>query len=728
ELHRLLESQAYRLAYWRVASDEVNYRRFFDVNDLAALRMENESVFEATHRLVFELLAQGLIDGLRIDHPDGLYDPAQYFERLQSRAAALAPPVAAADAAAAVRAQSRPRVRSSKADLPLYLVVEKITAAFEHLPRAWPVHGTTGYRFANVVNGLLIDGRSRARFDRIYRAFSGDSRDWGTIAYESKRLIIETSLASELNVLAQALTRIARASRRTRDLTLHSLKSALAEIIACFPVYRTYSIASASSEDRRYIEWAVAAARRRGAAVDTAVYDFTRGVLLGEGASADPAIGAAARAFTMKFQQVTAPAVAKGVEDTALYRFDRLVAVNEVGGDPEIFGVSVRAFHADAQRRAREWPHELNATSTHDTKRSEDVRARIGVLTEMPADWRRSLVRWSRMNRARRREMDGAPAPSRTDEYLLYQTLIGTLPLEAAMGGPADTPRANLALSDDYRGRIEAYMIKAAREAKSRSSWSSIDRAYEAALVEFIRGALEPRPGNLFLPDIVALTSRIAHAGLLNALTQTLCKLTTPGIPDLYQGTELWDFSLVDPDNRRAVDYELRRRRLAELEGLRSLPRSELAGHARGLAESLADGRAKLFVIWRALQCRRAAEDLYTHGEYLPLAASGARAAHLCAFARRRGTEVAITIAPRLYLTLARECAGVPLGEPAWGDTHIELPEELPTGMLDSVFDGARVRAQECGARRVLLAKEVLASFPVALLTGTLAQQQPPPP
>lgn len=696
ELHALLESQAYRLAYWRVASDEINYRRFFDVNDLAALRMDNEAVFEATHRLVLELLAQGKVDGLRIDHTDGLYDPAGYFRRLQRRAAALGAGAREPDAPLAA------------GELPIYLVVEKITAAFERLPEDWAVHGTTGYGFANVVNGLLIDGGARSRLDRIYRAFIGEPLEWANVAYEAKRFIVATSLAAELNVITNQLARIAGASRRTRDLTRNSLKAALTEIIACFPVYRTYVVSSVSSEDRRYIDWAAAAARRRGVAIDAAVYDFVRGILLGEGPGAEPAVAAAARAFTMKLQQVTAPVTAKGLEDTAFYRFTRLVSVNEVGGDPDSFGTSVRAFHADAQYRARKWPHELLASSTHDTKRSEDVRARIDVLSEMPAEWRGALARWSRMNRARTRTVDDLPAPSRNDEYLLYETLVGTLPLEAA----------EETLPADYCGRIEAYMVKAVREAKTRSSWSSVNPAYETALQEFIRGILEPRAGNLFFADLVATAGRIARFGLLGSLSQTLLKLTAPGVPDTYQGTELWDFSLVDPDNRRPVDYELRRRLLHELGGWGALPSSEVAARARKLLDSLPDGRAKLYVISRTLQWRRAHEVLLNHGEYLPLRTAGPRAAHLCAFARRHGEEVCITVVPRLYRKLMQHEADWPLGGRVWSGTRVELPANLPAGMLVGLFDGARLSVRQLDGRRALPVEEVLESFPVALLAA----------
>jgi len=682
-LHRLLENQAYRLAYWRVASDEINYRRFFDVNDLAALRMENETVFEATHRLVLELIASGKVDGLRIDHPDGLYDPAQYFRRLQSRVAA---------------ARQVSLLGGQKA-LPLYLVVEKITADFEPLREDWAVHGATGYRFVNVVNGLFIDGAARARLDRIYRTFTEERTSWDELARQAKQLVVDTSLAAELNVLAGELSRIARSRRSTRDFTQRNLRQALGEVIACFPVYRTYIAADGvAQEDRRYIDWALALARRRDTSTDRAVYDFIRSILLAD----DPA--GAARRFAMRFQQVTAPVTAKGVEDTALYRFDRLVSLNEVGGEPDHFGTSVRAFHADARHRALHWPHELLATSTHDTKRSEDVRARIDVLSEIPREWRSMLDRWKQMNRSRRKDVEGLASPSPNDEYLLYQTLIGTLPLD--FGARASAPDAARDASlQSYVERVESYMVKAIREAKVRTSWANINEAYEDAVRQFVRSILEPRPANLFLADLWAAVERIVRFGLLSSLSQTLCKLAAPGVPDIYQGTELWDFSLVDPDNRRPVDYETRRRMLAQIGP------APTASQARETADSLADGRAKLLLIRRALELRRANPDLFAYGTYLPLRVAGPRSAHLIAFMRRRNGRAAIALAPRLYARLD--------GTDRWGDTRVEIPRRMRLSSMTNVLDGTAVPIHESGGRQVLTAAEIFSSFPVALLATT---------
>ena len=687
-LHDLLEAQAFRPAYWRVASDDINYRRFFDVNDLAALRVEHEAVFEATHRLVLELIGSGALDGLRIDHIDGLYDPLGYLRRLREHIG---------------------RAAHDGADgRSMYLVVEKITASFERLPAHWPVDGETGYHFANVVNRLLIDRGSKGRMGRIYRAFIGEPRHWPDIAYDCQHRVLRQALASELNMAANLLARIAHGDRRTRDFTLNSLWEALAEVIACFPVYRTYVTDHVSESDRRYIDWAIAAARRRGSSVEQPVFDFVRSALLLELPAQNESARERMRRFAMKFQQITAPTTAKGIEDTALYRFNRLVSLNEVGGEPELYGASIRLFHTDAQYRARHWPNEMLATSTHDTKRSEDVRARIGVLSEMPVAWRQAVARWHRMNRMRRREIGGLPAPSPNDEYLLYQTLIGTWPLE----------KPDEAGLEAYRERLEAYMLKAAREAKAHTSWAFANADYEDALVQFVRAMLEDREGNLFLSDFCAFNERVVRFGLLNGLSQALLKLTAPGVPDIYQGNEIWHFSLVDPDNRRAVDYEGRRQLLA---ALASAPAE--GSLAQELAQNIVDPRCKLHLHLRTLELRRRDPQLFERGDYLPLKVIGRRSPHLCAFARRLERRLAVVLAPRLYLKLMGAGSAVgnlwrpPLGPDVWQDTAVQLPSDADTPLL-GVLDGAQVPRIEAEGRPGISAATALRSFPVALLTS----------
>jgi (1->4)-alpha-D-glucan 1-alpha-D-glucosylmutase len=654
-LHRLLERQHYRVAYWRVASDEINYRRFFEIADLAALRQEAPGVFEATHALVERLCRLPGVDGLRIDHPDGLADPKRYFERLGE---------------ATRRAGARP-----------WIVVEKIVAGHESLPPDWPVDGTTGYRFANLLTGLFIDRAAETRFDRLYQRFTGDRRSFGEIAYASRMLVMGTTLAAELATAAARLARIAAGNRFTRDYTESGLRRALAEVAAHFPVYRTYVTARGASDlDRRHIEWAVDKARRASRIADPGVFDFIRAVLLLEIAPEDGERRDEMVKFVLRFQQVTAPVVAKGVEDTAFYRYHRLAALNEVGNEPETFGFTLKAFHAASEDRARNWPQTMIASSTHDTKRSEDVRARLAVLTEVPSAWRLMLRRWSTMMRNARGEVNGARAPSAADEYLFYQALLGICPPEA--------PDAKA-----LRERLSAYMLKAVREAKERTSWINPDEEYEAALQRFIAQAFD---NPLFMRDVAEAARRIGRLGLLAGLSQALLKVASPGVPDYYQGTELWDFSLVDPDNRRPVDFEARRSLL------------DKTAFSDGLLAELEGGAAKLWVIRQGLALRQAFPDVYAQPAYAPLCADAGREENVCAFSLSSGERRIVAVAPRLFASLMEEGDLAPLGAKAWGAARLPVPP----GRYDNVLTGETVEAGEKG---VVLA-ELLARFPVALL------------
>lgn len=686
-LHDLLQAQAYRLAYWRVAADEINYRRFFDINDLAALRMGNPEVFEATHRLVRELLARGYVNGLRIDHPDGLYAPKEYFDRLQAMAAALAP----------ATAEDNPR--------PLYLVVEKILAVHEHLPESWAIHGTTGYDFAAACSGLFVDGSAEDAFTRIYQGFIRAHPDYDEIVRANKHLIMETSLAGELQVLASQLTRLAKGDRRTCDFTFNSLRGALAEIVASFPVYRTYvADCETAADDVRYVEWAVGVAKKRSQAADTSIFDFVREVLLARQGQGSEDYRQAACAFAMKFQQYSSPVMAKAVEDTTFYQYNRLLALNEVGAEPHRFGVSLAAFHRENQERARRWPHAMLAGSTHDSKRSEDVRARLSALSEMADAWHRALSRWTKLNRSKRRKLDTERAPSRNDEYLLYQTLLGIWPFEAA---DAD---ALAALAQ----RAEAYMIKAVREAKAHSSWINPNADYEAATGDFVRALLAPEPNNLFLRDFAPFAQRVARVGAFNSLAQVLLRLTSPGVPDIYQGSELWDFSLVDPDNRRPVDYAQRQAALQSVKA--ACAEDGAAACAAALLEQLQDGQIKLFLTWKALALRRACEALFRDGDYLPLKTHGARAEQLCAFARHAAGETLVVLVPRLFGSLMAGDDRLPVGEAVWGDSWVELPPERLhvkwiNALTDQTFD-----TQSLGEAHGLRLARVFETFPYALL------------
>ncbi|MEJ2686622.1 MAG: malto-oligosyltrehalose synthase [Gammaproteobacteria bacterium] len=687
-LHRLLERQAYRLSYWKVAADEINYRRFFDINDLAGLRMDNPEVFEATHALVLELIATGSLDGLRIDHPDGLYDPLGYYRRLQS---------------AITNALDAEHGPAGTASVPRYVVVEKILASYERLPADWPVHGTTGYEYAALLNGLFVNPASERTLTRLYTRFIGRTLDFDDLLYERKRLIIQTTLSSELTVLANSLDAIAQSDRHTRDFTLNGLRDALIQVVACFPVYRTYVTTERVSEaDVRYVDWAISQAEKRMPAADVSILAFIRSILLVDRTAPHSSeLLARVVQFAMKFQQYTAPAMAKGLEDTALYVYNRLVSVNEVGDDPRHLGTSVGAFHHANQERLQNWPHAMLATSTHDAKRSEDVRARINVLSEVSEQWRVHLSRWSRVNRSKKRIVDGQPAPSRNDEYLLYQTLIGAWPLE-----PLDEQGL-----DTFRERIEAYMLKAAREAKVDTSWINPNTEYEEAITDFVRRLFGTNGRTPFLADFLPFQARVARFGLLNSLSQTLLKLLSPGVPDLYQGTELWTFSLVDPDNRRAVDFQHRRALLEEL--VRRSARESLQQLTRELCDTLHDGRAKLYLAWRALGLRRDDPELFQLGDYLPLATDGPCAAHLCAFARRRKGREIVAIAPRWFATLGHGDGSPDAFMPTLPDTTVELPS---AGPFTDALTGRTVEPTEGNGHYRVQADRVLAEFPVALL------------
>lgn len=642
-LDKLISRQAYRLTNWRVASDDVNYRRFFDVNTLAGLRMEQLSVFEATHRLVLRWLRSGQLSGLRIDHPDGLSDPQQYFERLQSH---YAREVAVAG--------QEPRA--------LYLVIEKILAEHEMIPEAWPVHGDTGYRFCSVVNGLFVDGSREQEVDRLYRSFTGETQTFDEIVYRCKKIIIYTSLFSELRWLATAIHQITRANRRTCDFTRPRLRVALAETAAAFPVYRTYLRAGEppGANDRQHIDWAIAAAKRRLGGAEAAVLDHLRDVLLGEGEAVHADAALRAR-FIARWQQFTAPVMAKAVEDTAFYRYVRLVSLNEVGSDPRTFGISPAAFHAANQMRLRFRPHSMLATSTHDSKRAEDLRARLNVLAEDPQLWEETLQRIHTLAERYVGTTDAGPAPTRTDIWLLFQTLVGIWPAQP----PSEQER------DALRHRVQAYMLKAIREAKRSTSWTSPVPAYEDAVEHFVDAILRPGQPNPFVDELDRLTARIAPFGFRNSLAQVALKFTVPGVPDLYQGSETWTFSLVDPDNRRPVDFA---RLAAQLDAVRILGPDGVPGEAqwRELWRNAADGRIKQLVTWRLLQLRGGLDRLFECGGYLPLALRGEAADHAVAFARHHEGDVVLVIAARLTYTL---CGGDEARwSPAlWRDTQVDL-------------------------------------------------------
>ncbi len=742
-LDALIERQAYRLSYWRVAAEEINYRRFFDVNDLAAIRMDRTEVFEATHKLVLQLLAEGKISGLRVDHPDGLWDPAGYFRRLQERYVEVIDERrktkdestlnGIANNALATKSDPSSSVLRPSSSRPLYIVAEKILARGEHLPEDWAVHGTSGYDYLNTLNGIFVDSANEKRFSEIYADFIGTRLRFDDLVYATRKQIMQVSMASEVNVLAYQLNRVSEHNRYYRDFTLYSLREALRELIACFPVYRTYIVATTEQieeRDRIVIETAINRARSRNPTVDPSIYDFLRDILLLRYPNTlDPEAREEQRTFVMKFQQLTGPVMAKGMEDTAFYIYNRLTSLNEVGGEPQRFGTTLAAFHRQNQERLRDWPAAMLATSTHDTKRSEDVRARINVLSELPEQWRKALTRWSRWNRRKKSDVDGKPAPHRNEEYLLYQTLLGVWPFEPTKDERRRTndERSEQGLpssfgvrpSTEFIERIQAYMVKAIREAKVNTSWLNPNTNYDQAVRAFVAAILEDTPGNRFLADFRSLHATVAHYGAFNALSQTLLKLTSPGVPDIYQGSEIWDFSLVDPDNRRPVDYDLRAWWLGELAD----PHGSRADLARALVDSKADGRIKLYLTHRALRFRRDHADLFRAGSYTPLEATADTGEHIVAFARalagpsaRAPSQEALVVAPRLLAKRLRDADALPLGAAAWGDALLALPNATLGQRYRDIFtDRTHAVIERDGVIGLLLAA-LLEHFPVALL------------
>jgi (1->4)-alpha-D-glucan 1-alpha-D-glucosylmutase len=770
-LDALLDDQVYRLSHWKAAADEIKYRRFFDINGLAAICMEEPKVFEESHRLIFEMLVRGDADGLRIDHIDGLFDPQEYLNRLQleylrglGRTAfeknqtrhSTAPMEEAVhtsaempaidwkdlepifmqemgrrfglelpfsdpmfrDPAETVQIVVSSEVKSVKhRRLPLYTVVEKILGPEEPLPPEWPVAGTTGYDFANFVGGLFIDPTGFAELKKIYFRFVGEETDFREVAYQSKILILRVAMSSDLQLLAHRLNRLSERHRHCRDFTLNELRAALREVMACFPVYRTYiRQGMVSEQDRQFIFRAAAQAKRRNPARNPALFDFIRSALVLEMPPELNEAGILERAlFVGRFQQTTSPVMAKGIEDTAFYRHIPLASLSEVGGNPTRGATLPEDFHRQNAVRQLEWPLSLICTSTHDTKRSEDVRARINVLSEIPAQWRAALNRWSRLNRRHRRELDGHSAPSRNDEYLFYQTLVGFWPLD-----PPDAKTLEGAIA-----RMQQYMEKATREAKLHTSWINPVVDYDSAVRDFVASVMTNHPKNRFLAEFRAFHEQIVNWGLFAALSQTVLKLTSPGVPDIYQGQELWDFSLVDPDNRRPVDFDLRRNMLNQLEENIGHDEESLLDVAKELAVHPRDPRLKLFVTWRTLQYHRRHAELFAGGEYLPLATGGAAAKHLCVFARQwtpsGGSRVrtCVIAVPRCIAQLMKAASDVPpnsppLGPAVWKDTFIDLKDFTGFSPI-SLFTGQRHEIQN--AR--LSAAELFSAFPVAMLVDS---------
>jgi (1->4)-alpha-D-glucan 1-alpha-D-glucosylmutase len=638
-LNELIQLQHWRPAFFRVASDDINYRRFFNINELAGIRMENMAVFRHTHRLVFDLMKAGAVDGIRVDHVDGLQNPKEYLERLRS-------------SVDAIPGESR-----------RYIVVEKILAPHEGLREDWPIDGTTGYEFAAQVLGVLIDPAGEEELTRAYAEFTGQGTDFSQILRTSKLQIIENEMAGELHGLAREAAAIARSNPHTTDFTENVLRRALSEIVACFPVYRTYvdHIGEPSPEDRRDLQWALERARVQEMEVDPSVFDFLAHLLSGE---LPPKRGGFSRTeilrFAAKFQQYTTPVMAKGLEDTALFRYNRLLALNEVGARPDQFGLSLTAFHKANANRQKRWPNSMLGTSTHDTKFGEDARARLAVLSELPSEWERQIRAWTRILRAGIGGGEGAAPPDRNDEYFFYQLLIGTWPPELTLPNEIDT-----AMLAEYAQRVAAAMIKAIREAKTQTSWIAPNAAYENAVTSFVERALDANRSQAFLSQYRPFQERVARLGVQNSLVQTVIKLTAPGVPDIYQGSELWNLNMMDPDNRRPVDFGRGRQML--------LQQSESSARCRRLTAEFAawhDGAIKLDVLTALLHFRREHPGLFMEGQYQALSAEGQYADHVLAYLRQSESERLVVMCSRF--PAARENAG------AWADTSVPLAGHEP--------------------------------------------------
>lgn len=707
-MHDLLESQPYRLAYWRVASDEINYRRFFDINDLAAIRTEDPQVFNAIHSLVFQMVADGLVDGIRIDHPDGLFDPETYFRRLQQ--------VSAEKLGLEFKPPSTTGGELHQS-LPIYIVAEKILAPFEQLEENWLVHGTTGYEFMDALNNLLVAEENEAQFTNIYEEFVGQKMNYEAMRRVAKEVILDTVLSSELNVLAHRLSRIAETSWFFRDFTLSSLRAALRNFVVHFPVYRTYTSGNGVPDSaKQYIDWAVTLAKRNSR-VPWPVYDFVAGVLKGD---LDPEMFGVTDAedvfairqrildFAMRFQQFTGPVTAKSVEDTLFYRYNRLVCLNEVGAEPKRFGTSAAAFHRQNQIRQEKRPYSMLGTSTHDTKRSEDVRARIAVLSEIPDIWRERVNRWAAMNEVHKASKDEDLIPDRNDEYLLYQNIIGAFPHD-------DRSDAAMAV---FRDRIKQYAMKAIKEAKVHTSWVVPNEDYENGIRQFVEKILTPGTNNKFLVDMQEFVDEISPFGFANATSQALLKLTSPGVPDIYQGNELWDFSLVDPDNRRPIDFAARADLLNRVEpGLIA----EIDGRAPQHRNPLdvcrwEDGTMKLYLTTAILRYRKLKPELFTAGIYMQLETTGEHAAHVLAFARQYEGDTAILVVP-LKLAALCKCESVDqlFAPQIWKNTAVVLPDEIGTVRFKNLFTGAAV-GQNDGSLRIA---DLFEQFPFVLLVNS---------
>ncbi|MDY6856301.1 MAG: malto-oligosyltrehalose synthase [Thermodesulfobacteriota bacterium] len=665
-LDGLLSEQFFRLSFWKVAAEEVNYRRFFNINELISLRMEDDDAFRQNHGLIFQLGDDRKISGLRVDHIDGLYNPMEYLNRLRRKMGNI------------------------------YIIVEKILDLEEDLPRSWPVEGTTGYDFMNYVTGVLCQKENQREFTKIYTRFTDVRTQYADMVYEKKRLITEKHMAGDIDNLAQLIKQISSADRHGRDITLYGLKRAIVEIMSVFPVYRTYICPEFFSEsDRKYIKEAVKMATKRNPALLHELEFIERFLLLRFEEYLSQQDKDQWAHFVMRFQQFTGPLTAKGFEDTTLYVYNRLLSLNEVGGSPDRFGISLGEFHGFNERRAKSFPLSLNATSTHDAKRGEDVRARINVLSEIPGEWAKKVRQWSRLNRKKKHRIQDMEIPDRNDEYFLYQTLVGSFPF-------------NETEYETWVERIKAYVIKSVREAKVHTAWLKPDMEYEDAFLSFVEEILTISGENQFLTELISFQKKAAYFGMFNSLSQTLIKLTAPGVPDFYQGAELWDLNLADPDNRRPVDFE---RRLSYLKEIKERSEKDIIGFINDLTIHWQDGKPKLFLIYRVLLLRNRFAKIFQKGTYLQIDVDGMRKDHVIAYARNFEQNWAMVIVPRFVTCLTDE-GTAPLGRKVWADTSLCLPDVCPVLFYDAIT------GQVVSFDEKLFVGDIFNLFPVSLLTN----------
>ncbi len=677
-LQRLLAEQNYKLAFWQNLNESINYRRFFTIADLVGVRVEDSVVFEATHGYILRLVSKNPLAGLRVDHIDGLRDPYAYLNKLQERLAS----------------------DENRKGTSTYVLVEKILARQENLPEDWPVSGTTGYDYLNEANGLFVEPEGAHGLEEIYSEFIGQKQDFADVVYQKKKLVMNTLLGVEMRTLGRLLAELATVDRYARELNREQLIDALIEVTACLSIYRTYiRNMDLPAHATRYIEEAITEARRRAPSLNPACFDFVREVLL---ILNPPHVlideREARLAFVTRWQQFTGPIVAKGLEDTALYVYHPLLSLNEVGGDPRPSAApSQEEFFAFLENRCRNWPGSLDATSTHDTKRSEDVRARLNALSEMPSDWKDHLQLWAKQNAQHKEQISGHAVPDRNEEYFLYQTLLGVWPLDQQG-------------CEGLVERVQAHMIKATREAMVHTRWTRPNQAHEDALVKFVSRILSSQDSPEFLQDFRQFQKRVAYLGMINGLSQTLLKIVAPGVPDFYQGSELWDLRLVDPDNRGPVDFD---KRATALDSLANLDEAQ---DTRGLLEHWRDGRAKLYLIWKALHFRREHEDLFREGEFVPLQSTGTYSRNVTAFLRRRGATCVVAAVPRWLSRVPTADRGKASFN--WEDTRLLLPPESPSSWKN-VLTGKQSSAQADRDAHLGL-NDLFSEFPVALISGSL--------